>query len=100
MTSIGLILAVIGGAFSLLAFVAAAYVYLRRSSDTATIESQGRLIESIQAENANLRHRVEMVEQENASLRTAVAEVKGITQLRREAAAIKSDTQAILARLA
>jgi hypothetical protein len=73
---------------SLLAFLGVAFVYLRGSADKGTIESQGRLIESLTAENADLRTktdrlstRVTAVEAENLVLRDAVGHTEEVRAL-------------------
>lgn len=99
MSSVAVALTALGSLFTLVAIFGVAYVYFRGSADKATIESQGRLIKSIQDENTNLGHRVELLERENDLLKKAVAEVKGISQLRRETAAMHADIQALVTRL-
>lgn len=95
MTSLIAFLTVLGGLLGLVAVLGVIYVYFRGSADKATIESQGRLIVAIKDENGSLTHRVEVLERENADLRVAVAEVRGITELRDLAESIKLDTAAI-----
>lgn len=99
METLGGALGVIVTLFALVAILGVAYVYFRGSADKATIESQGRLLAAIKDENTNLTRRVEHLETENADLREAVAEVRGITQLRALTEAIKADTSAILLRV-
>ena len=99
MDTFGGALGVIVTLFALVAILGVAYVYFRGSADKATIESQGRLLSALTDENANLARRVTHLETENADLRVAVAEVRGITELKTVAAAIKADTSAILLRV-
>lgn len=93
------VLAVIGGTFSIIAILAAAYVWFRSAGEKATIESQGRLLAARKEEIEDLTRRVGAVEAENVHLRETVMQVKGIDLVQATADLIKADTAAIRAKV-
>lgn len=86
--SVPAFLGYISAAIAVVSFIGVAFVYLRGSADKGTIESQGRLIKSLQEENAdlirkttNLTERVAAVEAENGVLRSAVGHTEEVKAL-------------------